>query len=189
MSNYIVDSADLTSVANAIRTKGGTSAALAFPAGFISAIQAIPTGGGSLKYDVGDFTLASDTTALGTANGISHNLGEVPGCVIIWQTTYTDSNMPTVQVNSGYVFLDRLMDMKQRINSSVSSTDGFYASFTCGANTTVGIGFGGPSSTSYMPSSEYKPTSAKFGLPPTGSNNRWRAGVQYHYFVAEAWWT
>ena len=37
---------DLTSVANAIRTKGGTSAQLAFPAGFVSAVQAIPTGGG-----------------------------------------------------------------------------------------------------------------------------------------------
>lgn len=38
--------ADLTSVANAIRTKGGTSAQMAFPAGFVSAVQAIPTGGG-----------------------------------------------------------------------------------------------------------------------------------------------
>lgn len=38
--------ADLTSVANAIRTKGGTSASLAFPAGFVSAVEAIPTGGG-----------------------------------------------------------------------------------------------------------------------------------------------
>lgn len=37
---------DLTSVANAIRTKGGTSAQLAFPSGFVSAIDAIPTGGG-----------------------------------------------------------------------------------------------------------------------------------------------
>lgn len=38
--------ADLTSVANAIRTKGGTSADLAFPAGFAVAIAAIPSGGG-----------------------------------------------------------------------------------------------------------------------------------------------
>lgn len=38
--------ADLTSVANAIRTKGGTSADLAFPSGFVSAIEAIETGGG-----------------------------------------------------------------------------------------------------------------------------------------------
>jgi len=44
----LVDSAqldaDLTSVANAIRTKGGTSSQMAFPAGFVSAVQAIPTG-------------------------------------------------------------------------------------------------------------------------------------------------
>ena len=38
--------ADLTSVANAIRTKGGTSAQLAFPSGFVSAIGDIQTGGG-----------------------------------------------------------------------------------------------------------------------------------------------
>ena len=38
--------ADLTSVANAIRTKGGTSASLAFPADFVTAIGAIPSGGG-----------------------------------------------------------------------------------------------------------------------------------------------
>lgn len=44
---------DLTSVANAIRTKGGTSAQLAFPSDFVSAINAIPTGGGT------DVTVAS----------------------------------------------------------------------------------------------------------------------------------
>ena len=43
MSNYIVDGTDLTSVANAIRTKGGTSGTLAFPNGFISAVEAIVT--------------------------------------------------------------------------------------------------------------------------------------------------
>ena len=37
---------DLASVANAIRTKGGTSASLAFPADFVTAIGAIPSGGG-----------------------------------------------------------------------------------------------------------------------------------------------
>lgn len=37
---------DLTSVANAIRTKGGTSAQLAFPTGFVDAIEDIETGGG-----------------------------------------------------------------------------------------------------------------------------------------------
>lgn len=37
---------DLTAVADAIRTKGGTSASLAFPTGFVDAIEAIETGGG-----------------------------------------------------------------------------------------------------------------------------------------------
>ena len=50
-SDKLVDStqldADLTSVANAIRTKGGTSASLAFPAGFVQAIADIPSGGGT----------------------------------------------------------------------------------------------------------------------------------------------
>lgn len=44
---------DLTSVADAIRAKGGTSAVLAFPAGFVDAIDAIETGAG--KYDVDSY--------------------------------------------------------------------------------------------------------------------------------------
>lgn len=41
---YLCEGTDLTSVADAIRTKGGTSADLSFPDDFISAISAIPTG-------------------------------------------------------------------------------------------------------------------------------------------------
>ena len=44
MTDYIATDTDLTAVANAIRTKGGTSAALEWPSGFSSAIAAIPTG-------------------------------------------------------------------------------------------------------------------------------------------------
>lgn len=53
--------ADLTSVANAIRTKGGTSAQLAFPTGFVSAVQAIPTGGGGSNTPVAEATITSVT--------------------------------------------------------------------------------------------------------------------------------
>ena len=45
-NEYSVNQADLVSVANAIRTKGGTSEALVFPDGFVSAVQAIQAGGG-----------------------------------------------------------------------------------------------------------------------------------------------
>ena len=53
---------NLTSVANAIRTKGGTSASLAFPQGFVDAVSAIQTGGGGGEtgdgqMPVGDFLI------------------------------------------------------------------------------------------------------------------------------------
>lgn len=48
MAEYITTDTELTSVADAIRAKGGTSAALAYPAGFVSAINNIPSGGGGL---------------------------------------------------------------------------------------------------------------------------------------------
>lgn len=57
--------ADLTSVANTIRTKGGTSAPLAFPAGFVNAINAIPTGGGG---GGGDYQIAGGSFTLVQAN-------------------------------------------------------------------------------------------------------------------------
>ena len=46
MAEYLTNTTDLTSVANAIRTKGGTTAQLVYPSGFVSAINAIETGGG-----------------------------------------------------------------------------------------------------------------------------------------------
>lgn len=46
-TQYIVTDEELTAVANAIRTKGGTSAQLEFPTEFVSAVQAISTSGGS----------------------------------------------------------------------------------------------------------------------------------------------
>lgn len=44
MADYLVTDTELVSIADAIRTKGGTSAALTFPDGFVSAVQNIPSG-------------------------------------------------------------------------------------------------------------------------------------------------
>lgn len=49
MAEYLTTDTDLESVADAIRAKGGTIAPLEYPDGFVSAIQAIPTGGGSVS--------------------------------------------------------------------------------------------------------------------------------------------
>ena len=56
--------ADLTSVANAIRTKGGTSADLAFPSGFVSAVEAIPSGG-NIQVATGEITILEDISSPG----------------------------------------------------------------------------------------------------------------------------
>lgn len=44
---YITTGSALTSIADAIRERGGTSAELEYPTGFVSAIAAIPGGSGS----------------------------------------------------------------------------------------------------------------------------------------------
>lgn len=58
--------ADLTLVADAIRTKGGTDAQLAFPSGFVSAVQAFQTGGGN-GVDVVMTSTITDVTELRAA--------------------------------------------------------------------------------------------------------------------------
>ena len=56
MAEYLTNTTDLTKVASAIRAKGGTSAPLVYPDGFVTAIQAIQTGGGTTPGAPGDIT-------------------------------------------------------------------------------------------------------------------------------------
>ncbi len=70
----VVDSAqldaDLTAVADAIREKGDTDARLAFPAGFVTAVGAIISGGTSLSavdVYIADFT---DSAELSVSAGV-----------------------------------------------------------------------------------------------------------------------
>ena len=56
MAEYLTNTTDLTKVASAIREKGGTSAPLVYPDGFVTAIQAIQTGGGITPGTPGDIT-------------------------------------------------------------------------------------------------------------------------------------
>lgn len=83
--------ADLTTVADAIRTKGGTSEQLSFPDGMAQAIADLPSGG-SLpsvisKIDGGSFTF--ETSTLSTTP-IQHSLGVQPVGVAIWAENETD---------------------------------------------------------------------------------------------------
>lgn len=60
MAEYLTNTTDLISVANAIRTKGGTTAQLVYPSGFVSAINAIETGGGGGRDEEVEAALISD---------------------------------------------------------------------------------------------------------------------------------
>ena len=71
----LVDSAqldsDLASVANAIRTKGGTSAPLTFPQGFVDAVGAIETGGGGMPEN--DFISVNMETVTVGENSVTNS--------------------------------------------------------------------------------------------------------------------
>ena len=56
MAEYLTNTTDLTKVASAIREKGGTSGALVYPDGFVTAIHAIQTGSGTTPGAPGDIT-------------------------------------------------------------------------------------------------------------------------------------
>ena len=56
MAEYLTNTTDLTKVASAIREKGGTSDPLVYPDGFVTAIKAIQTGGGTKPGAPGDIT-------------------------------------------------------------------------------------------------------------------------------------
>lgn len=83
---------DLTSVANAIRTKGGTAASLAFPSGFVSAINAI-SGGGSTPTLITKSIIANGTynASSDSADGYSQVTVNVPSGLTYETGTYEPS--------------------------------------------------------------------------------------------------
>lgn len=178
--------ADLTSVANAIRTKGGTSASLAFPADFVSAIAAIPSGGSGLKYDAGTFTIPSDNNG-NPAIWINHSLGETPDFVMIWTEAYSTTSPPAADLNAGYIYAKALVNMQQQFTSSQFGNYPLFIWLVINASGRIQALQ--PGSTSYAPSSGTQPTATQFPLIRRGNSNYWRAGVTYKYFVSEKWWT
>lgn len=71
-NEYITTEVDMKKVANSIRTKGGTSAPLVYPDGFVDAIQAIPSGGSDIPVPVPINMGGTGATDAGTAR---NNLG------------------------------------------------------------------------------------------------------------------
>lgn len=118
MAKCFVDDTSLTSIAEAIRTKGGTTDQLVFPAGFISAIEAIKTGGGvGGNLVTGEVTFESDLnlysksltidTGLVTATAamiIAKNDSSLPSTSYIWFLLKGESGLIEVLKKGGAVY-------------------------------------------------------------------------------------
>ena len=118
MAKCFVDDTSLTSIAEAIRTKGGTTNQLVFPAGFISAIEAIEAGGGGGGNLVtGEVTFESDLniysesltidTGLVTATAamiIAKNDSSLPSKSYIWILLKGESGLITVLKKGGAAY-------------------------------------------------------------------------------------
>lgn len=89
--------ANLASIAEAIRTKGGTTDQLVFPDGFISAIEAIEAGGS--KFVSGSFTPNENVSKF----TINHELGEIPNIYVVY--TYDVDGSQTVITNINLILI------------------------------------------------------------------------------------
>lgn len=104
MANYIATDTDLTAVADAIRSKGGTSAQLAFPADFVQAIEAIKTGGGGdsgelifnhIKYTWETVTAGENTiTNCSQVESYLKGLSSIPSSLYGWVFSITKDVTP-----------------------------------------------------------------------------------------------
>lgn len=117
-NEYLVNSADMTAVADAIRTKGGTFDALVFPDGFVNAVGAIEAGGvdtlGSLlSGTLESYTNEDITKAIGhvfqRTTGIKHislpNLKSTNWFTFQYCTTLETVYIPKLANLQGSLFL------------------------------------------------------------------------------------
>lgn len=184
----------LTAIADAIRSKGGTTDQLTL-AGMVDAINAIQTGSGGtgLAYDMGEFVLDADTASnanLLRTEPIPHNLGDTPDFILVWtdhwagitEAPYTD-NVTMV----GFVWLNGLTGIIGRASASANVTNPMIGIFNI-LKSDYRCNFSNPTSAAYGITDDRLPTQDAFTLANYGASSYWRGGVAYKYFVSKAWW-
>lgn len=133
---------DLTSVANAIRTKGGTSADLVFPSGFISAVDAIPSGGGSPIQLLETLTVEEDSRSVNIVT-TSFNSYDFYFCLIDATLTASDwlyivkngdstsggSYQQASQNHHGIIFLVMKGYSSTQVFTTIQSNTGFVTTY------------------------------------------------------------
>lgn len=166
MSRYIADSADLTSVATAIRAKSGVSSQLTFPSEFVSEIGNIPSGGSdTTPYIIvtGTFTPVSDTAYL-----IVENTGIT---TLLCMETHVDNY-------SNYLSTDyskMVLSINYQLPKSIVPAGANYNSNLNAVNASGNL--------------DYFTTSVRFDYVSGGTLSFWatgynfKAGIAYHYVI------
>ena len=96
-----IEDSSLQNIANAIRTKGGTNQPLEFPAGFVSALQAIETDATvTPKIQPQQVTLTKDSTNFPIAAGFHDGTGTV-GISLQSKTVTPNDNQQDVVPDAG----------------------------------------------------------------------------------------
>ena len=114
MAEYLINATDLTKVASAIKEKGGTSAPLVYPGGFVSAIQAIQTG--ALLQIIVTTSAGAAVTATKDSKTVSGTADTNGECILTvteagtWTVTAaTASSTKTADVVVGTTNVDMIM--------------------------------------------------------------------------------
>mgnify|MGYP006991641226 CR=1 FL=1 len=115
MADYLVTDTELVSIADAIRIKGGTSSPLTFPAGFVSAVSNIPSGGGS------SYTLVTSSVVTASTSGTSASF------------------LTTIQTDASITTADKIIYVKVR-DKAGQRTGYFYGSDNYFMNDTAARG-------------------------------------------------
>lgn len=185
----------LTAIADAIRGKTGKSEEMTLDQMAIEIAGISSGGGGGIAYDMGEFVLDADVHNLYTnrGDGIPHELGETPDFILVWTDDFADLSSDNVNpygtaVSCGYMWMNGLTGMVQRLTSAANLNFGMYLSLILNSSA-YALSFNPPTSASYCISTETLPTSDKIGLVPLGNTScKYKAGLTYKYFVSKAWW-
>lgn len=176
-------------ICDAVRAKTGGTAVL--KSGDLAAEIAGIAGGGNsgLSYDMGEFVFDADISSNSRTSAIQHNLGEIPDCIIVWSDNWagiTEAPYEDFSTLVGFMWFRELTGMIGRASSTVDIKNPIIV-FMSFLKSDYRVGTASPTSASYFVDLD-KLTATEFYLPRYGSNNYWRGGVTYKYFVSKAWW-
>lgn len=147
--------------------------------------EAISTISEEKTWEIGEFSLTEDSDSI----TVTHNLGEIPGFILVWTDAFKDSPIPTdFHETAGFIWFNNLFGLPQRMTASSTYTESnaTNVAFVVARNdTTKRLTLNGATSASLFP---HDITAQSFTAPAPSTSSKWRANIIYKYLVAKPWW-